>query len=577
MAMQYIQTGGDSDGYWIEIPDAPAASSAPPTQTAQNALYGGEGMGSVSYSNPVAADTAQQQQYIDSVLSGIRGANTGFVYSPQQLGWDANQAARLQAAGITALPGWFNHNSVYSNAFHMGGADPIQQFIDLHNTPIDQAAGQYRASGEIYDYLTKTGLPADDPAFKEAYLRESFGKLNNAQDTWWDRNGYNAVMSGLSIAVPAAFAIAGPAAAGAEAGAGGAGLGTGFEAVGYPGATAAGTTGGNALTGAGLIGGEYGFSNAAPVAAETVGGSGIADSIAAGTAAGADVGMGSGTSWLTSLGLPASYGSGAAGLGEYGLSVAGGGGGMGLWDSVSSLFGGEGGGNALTGSGLSQIISALIGAGGSYMGGQATQEASDDATKALLQMYYQSRADTAGQRALFDQIAPQLTQQATNPNFPTIPTLQNQVNVDYENDPIYQQQKNEIMTTLNRRMASQGRFNSSAADDSILRNLSPLMQDSYSRNLDTLNRTNQNALQTYGLGYDQGNNLYGRSLDLAKIGAGAASSAGQNALSTGNALAGVNMNNGQNQATMWGGMAGSAMGGINNYMLYNLLNKRSAA
>lgn len=537
-----------------------------------NALYNDAGslIPQSQFSTPSPWEYAQNQ-------------NTGFIYSPQQLGWDDATAQRFSQAGITQLPGWFNRDTVYSGAFRLGGRDPVQNYIDLYTTPYDQATSQWDASKKAYQRLfTDSGADTASDAAREAYLREAFGTMNNAKDSWWDRNHGMVMSLGTMASLIGGGYLSG--AMGAVEGAG-AGLGTGLEATGYGAAEAgagAGAASGNALTGSlsGINAGEYGLSNAAPVAAETAGGSGIADAIAAGGAAGADVGMGSGTSWLTQLGLPASYGGGLGGAAEYGLSAlgagAGGGGGMGIWDTVSGLFGGGGqNSNSLTsGAGLAQIISSLIGAGGSYMGGQATKDAADKSADILWQMYNQSRQDTSGQRALFDQIAPQLKQQATNPNYPAIPTLQNKVNTDYQNDPIYQQQKEEILRTLNRRMASSGQFNSSSADDAIMRNLSSLMQDSYSRNLDELNRTNQNALQTYGLGYDQNNNLYGRSLDLAKIGAGAAGAAGQNALSTGNALSNNQLYSGQNQANMWGGMAGSAMGGINNYLLYSLLNNR---
>jgi hypothetical protein len=125
-----------------------------------------------------------------------------------------------------------------------------------------------------------------------------------------------------------------------------------------------------------------------------------------------------------------------------------------------------------------------------------------------------------------------------------------------------------------------------------------------------MNRENQNALTTYGLGYQQqgdiygrnssrlmdlynmqsnmGDRQYGRVLDMAKIGSGAAQTAGQNAMATGQGVASTYMNQGntlanlanqqgQNSANMIGGMAGAGMGAANNYMLYNMGQDQIAA
>ena len=93
------------------------------------------------------------------------------------------------------------------------------------------------------------------------------------------------------------------------------------------------------------------------------------------------------------------------------------------------------------------------------------------------------------------------------------PNLQDRIGqLNIENDPIYQAQKNEMMQTLNRRAASQGKFNSSDADNAIVRNLSPLMQDSYGRQLTDMMNTNQNEMARYSVTTDQ----FGR--DLTQLG-----------------------------------------------------------
>lgn len=334
------------------------------------------------------------------------------------------------------------------------------------------------------------------------------------------------------------------------------------------------------------------------------------------------------------------------------------------------------------------IEAALIGGGlglaGSLLGGKsqkdaakasanATTAASQQAADTQLQMYNQSRADTAPQRQLFDESLPylrnlafgqqpqqrtqaqmmpvsgqgglrniggmlgtigdignmtrtaasgrggpaipmtlgpegqyisRLDQMSSSAGMPQIPGLESDVPLNLDEDQIYQLQRDEMMKQLNRRYAAGGQYASSDADNAVTRNLLPYMQDAYSRNLDTVNRRNQNALTSYGLGYQRqgdiygrdrsqlmdlynlqsnmGDRQYGRVLDMAKIGAGAAQTAGQNAMATGQGLASTYMNQGntlaniaqqrgQDQANMWGGIGGAAMGAGNNYMLYNLM------
>jgi len=198
----------------------------------------------------------------------------------------------------------------------------------------------------------------------------------------------------------------------------------------------------------------------------------------------------------------------------------------------------------------------------------------------------------------------QLGQMNSSAGMPRMPSLRSNVNIDMENDPIFQAQREEMLKQLNRRYASTGQYASSDADNAVVRNMLPFMQDAYSRNIDTLNRENQNALTSYGLGYQRqgdiygrdtsrlmdlynlqsnmGDRQYGRVLDMAKIGAGAAQTAGQNAMATGqgiastyqnqgNTLANIASVNGQNQANMWGGLGAAGMGMANNYMLQNMM------
>lgn len=135
----------------------------------------------------------------------------------------------------------------------------------------------------------------------------------------------------------------------------------------------------------------------------------------------------------------------------------------------------------------------------------------------LDQSYGTQNALTQPVADLYQQYMPQLANMGRNPAQDQIdaismygtPQLQSSVDFNLEADPIYQQQREQMMKALNRRMASQGGYASSDADNALIRNLLPFMQDSYGRGLDTLNRSNQNALTQYGLGMDRENTLYG--------------------------------------------------------------------
>lgn len=292
-----------------------------------------------------------------SMWDYAKAQNTGFNYTPQQLGWDDTTAQRFGQAGISQLPGWFNKDLIMSDQFHLGSHDPIQNYIDFYTTPMDQAVGQWDAAKNANQFLLSSGGTADDPAFKEAYLRQAFGNLNNAKDSWWDRNkgwviGAGGVASIAAGGLAAELGLLGEGAiAGGEAGAAGAGAGGGLSGLeigadlGYS---------ASQLAPGGMAGGIAGGSASA--------GSWLGDAIATGTAAGADVGMGAGTSWLTDLGLPASYGNDLGALISWGGDQL-----AGLdWGSLakSGLDIGNliGGGNGLVGAGT-QPVNIMSGGG----------------------------------------------------------------------------------------------------------------------------------------------------------------------------------------------------------------------
>lgn len=168
--------------------------------------------------------------------------------------------------------------------------------------------------------------------------------------------------------------------------------------------------------------------------------------------------------------------------------------------------------------------------------------------------------------------------------FDQLAALSPNINIDLQNSPVYQAQKDELLRTLGNQYSARGLSGSSAAEDAIVRNLSPLIGQEYGRQVDQYGRQ-YNALSNlyglsseanqrqygnqlnqlynlYNLQSDIGNRGYGRALDLTKIGAGAAGQAGSGALSTGaniaqtqlntgNALANITQQQGQNNANFY--------------------------
>jgi hypothetical protein len=278
----YVGPGGQVTNY---VPTAPVGTPAPDTSLWQHAV----------------------------------NQNTGFNYTPQQLGWDPAAAQRFTDAGISNLPQWMNTTSLYSPEFHRGSGDFVQSYIDLYNTPLDQATNNWTGADKAKKFLVGSGGSVDDPDFREAYLRTSLGHMYNARDSWWDRNeglvmGVGGVASIAGGAALGGFGLAGEAAAGVgEAGAVGAGGSAGLSGLeigadlGYSAAQ---------LAPGGIQGGIAGGSASA--------GSWLGDAILSGQAAGADVGMGAGTSWLTDMGLPASYGNDLGALLSYSGDTLGG-------------------------------------------------------------------------------------------------------------------------------------------------------------------------------------------------------------------------------------------------------------
>jgi hypothetical protein len=160
-----------------------------------------------------------------------------------------------------------------------------------------------------------------------------------------------------------------------------------------------------------------------------------------------------------------------------------------------------------------------------YLGAKAQKSSAKDAAsaqvestklsnKAMMKMFNQSRDDTAGQRKLFDQYAMPEWQKM----FGREGGLKPDIDMNMDNDAIFQATRDESEKSLNRRQGAAGKFSSSDAENAITRNMSGLLTDSYNRQM-TENQTGYNRL-----------------LDATKIGSGAAAQAGQNAIATGQGI-----------------------------------------
>ena len=500
--------------------------------------------------------------------------NTGFKYTPEQLGWSPEEADKFRDAGNDMLPGFMAKDLIYSSEFKLNGKDPIATYNTLATGDVNQLSGELDGARKAKQYLEGSGgdLSTAGDAGKEAFVRSAFGTILNGRDSWWDRNkgavigiggmltvGLGGYLSGAMALGDAALAggmtaaeasaMAGESAAGygaagaAGAGAGGSGwLGALEGGMGAYGASGAGSSGSlsslgiGTTEGFGALGGDVmGFNNATPLATGTAETSGITDAIAAGQAAGADVGMGAGTSWLTDLGLPASYGSGLGGLTDYAGSMLGAGstasGGSSIWDSITNLLSPNGGSASPTGgTDWSKLLGPLLGVGGAVAGGVMGNNAIQDSIDKM-QKYYQPFYDLgvsniAGLNAAdptggSGQFIDQLKNYGTNFQF------------DY-NNPAYTQQLAETTRLNDQNLAARGMYNSRAGLN---------LQDQSQRNLVSTEFDKQytrgysNLTDLFGMTNTNAGTSYNKLLDMVKIGAGSAGSAGQGALASGQSSA----------------------------------------
>jgi hypothetical protein len=155
---------------------------------------------------------------------------------------------------------------------------------------------------------------------------------------------------------------------------------------------------------------------------------------------------------------------------------------------------------------------------------QQQQQAANQTAEAAQGYYNQASQNFSPYMGLYGDTINALPDAATNiapANLQTMQdtsvapaTLQDSVSFDFETDPVYQAQKEQMMRNMNRGLASSGQLNSSAADDTLMRNMGTLMGQSYDRSVADLNRGNQNELTRYGMATDQ----YGRDLQNLMMG-----------------------------------------------------------
>lgn len=250
--------------------------------------------------NPVQQTVAPiTPQYSTAVNPATPGTyDSGFVTNPNysdpfkmisigDTGWDQSLQSQLSPYGITQVPQWmvpygiesgFDKTDFGAGIYSALNLDPVAALSSGGKLSDAMSGWKLNDQGEIVDIWGNKKF-ADDPtnlaAVQQDYLNRKFKE---------NQGGFNPLgAEGLGMAVVLAPIMAalggyalGPAAGLAEAG------------------------GAPAASGADLIGAA----------------------IAQGAAAGADVGMGAGTSWLTDLGFPAAYGNDLASLISYGANSA---------------------------------------------------------------------------------------------------------------------------------------------------------------------------------------------------------------------------------------------------------------
>lgn len=287
MVMRYVYTGGDTDGYWVDEPDAPTATTS-----------------QAPVANPPTVGPTPLKSLAD-------------------LGYQGALANAFTQAGINELPDWmsryaqgnWNYSDLVNDYKTVHGADPntfattgkandilsnmgwtLEGGLNYTGTPLTTRAGiggegegttEYQSGfGESYKPAdSSTWGTADQDFFEQMWMSRKQAPNEGA----WEQSIKPALLGIGSIAAMAAGPLSG-----------------------YGAAAEGGLAAAEGAAGAGAAGGA--LSSEATMAISDMM---LADSIAAGAAAGADVGMGAGTSWLTEMGWPASYGFTPTEIGNY--------------------------------------------------------------------------------------------------------------------------------------------------------------------------------------------------------------------------------------------------------------------
>jgi hypothetical protein len=276
MVMKYIETGGDSDGYWADVPEAPSAQAPAANPPTAGGTTGYKPLADLGYQGQLAQ--AFQQAGINELPEWMsRYAVGNWNYSDlvndyQTIhGYNPSNATTGKPNDVLSNMGW----SLADNGLHYVGTQPI-----VSNSSGGEGEGRTTSPGGLAGSYTpadtSTWGAGDQDFFEQSWMRRKQQPNMGA----WEDSIKPALMGIGSIASMAAAPYLAGAGAAVEGGLA-------------------------AAEGAGAAGAGLSLSTEGTMAISDMM---LADMAANGIAAGADVGMGAGTSWLTDLGWPASYG-----------------------------------------------------------------------------------------------------------------------------------------------------------------------------------------------------------------------------------------------------------------------------
>ena len=136
---------------------------------------------------------------------------------------------------------------------------------------------------------------------------------------------------------------------------------------------------------------------------------------------------------------------------------------------------------------------------------------------------------------------------------PTLPSPDIKFEFD-PNDQMYKIQQEEGEESINRALAARGMYNSrpgiNALSDFNRKLIAQETQNQYGRAVDQYGREYSSAIDKFNIENTLAQQNYGKYQDIVKLGAGAASSMGQNALSTGGGVANTATQGGNTQANL---------------------------